>query len=269
MNFLVWGAPGTSKSTFALSGEGRKWYVELDPGSLDRAKKRVDMSLVEVYECYPPISMDEGVLDVSMVGQSGKGAIQVKHHLEGYDESHKLLRAEFAKAIMKPEIGSIVFDTGTLMDSLITNAFKQRIQNETDVERIRLTKLEYQERNQNWYWFLGHAKAKKKNLVITARQRDVYQNGERTGNVIAAGWDDTGYQVDIEIKFTIEDRKPVGTIMKAGGAHIALVGVKVIEPTIPKMELLVACADRISDKGLPMPESGEAILEQGQALGAR
>ncbi len=269
MNYLVWGPPGTTKSTFAMSGEGKKWYVELDPGSLERAKRKVDMSLVEVYECYPPFSMDEGVLDVSMVGNSGKGAVQIVHQLEGYDEAHKLLRGNFAKAILNPEIDSIIFDTGTLLDNLIVTSFLQRIQNETDVERTRLTKLEYKERAAGWFFFLNNAKAKKKNIIITAREREMYKGGEPTGVMIPSGWDDAPYQVDMEIRFSIENRQPVGTIMKAGGAHVALVGVKVIEPTIPKMEELTRCAWAISDQKLPMPESAESIIEQGQALGAR
>ena len=104
--FLAYSAGGKGKTTFALSGKSKKAYFEFDPGSLARAVpglkamgiKRDD---VEVYKAEWPIEWDDITrLNTSMVGDSGKGAIQVVPELDGFIDARSLFRRAFAKACL-------------------------------------------------------------------------------------------------------------------------------------------------------------------------
>lgn len=271
--YLGWGAPGNGKSTFALSGLGKTWYAELDPGSYERAKAGADPDKLEVYECYPPTEdlfaelLEEGKLNTSMVGDSQKGAVQVVHRLTGWNERLRDLRQAYVKALKDPEVCTIAFDTAAQLWVLIQNSFKQRIQDETPVERVRLTRLEYEDNNRTMMMFIMAAKQQRKDLVLIAREREKYLNDKGTGELIPSGWGEFQAQADLEIRFSIVNKKPMAEIKKAGGADTALIGMKIPEPTLPKLALLADCATALRSEGVPLPEAAEDILNQGKLLG--
>ncbi len=266
----------TGKTTCALSGEGGTWYGELDAGSWDRAENGLDTGRVEHYECAPPTRdllkdfLDEGVLSTDAVGKFGSGPIRVIHALEGYHEKLIGLRNAFVEAVVKDDIQTIVFDTETDLWNLYQDDLLERIQKETNVKRERLTQLEYEDLHGKMDGMVGVARHFKKNLIFITRTKEEWttvtdasgkSSRTTTGKRIADGWERAPFRVDVEVTFTVRNKVPYATISKAGGADLALGGMVIESPTLPKLELLIESARAIRHAKEPLPETVEGILK--------
>ncbi len=266
--YLIRGQAGQGKSTFALSGEGKTWYCELDPGSYNRAENGIDTSQVEVYQCYPPITglSDEGRLSTFMTGQGGSGPVKVVHRLSGWDEKALDLRRTYVKALENPEVENVVFDTSTQLWQLIRNSAQERIQDETNISRDALSRAEYDEPNDLMSMITMGAKQMNKNLVLVARESEIYKEGKPTGEFKAAGWGGAPGAADIELALTASNGKPYATVKKAGGADFAMVDLRITEPTIPLMETIIDNARILRSKKVKYPRSVEEIVALGQVV---
>ncbi len=268
----------TGKTTCALSGEGGTWYGELDAGSWDRAINGIDVGSVDHYECHPPTRdllaalLDEGTLSIEAVGKFGSGPIRVIHNLDGYHENLMNFRRAFAQAILNPDIQNLVFDTETDLWNLHQDDLLERIQKETNVRRERLTQLEYEDLHSKMDELIAITRHHKKNLILITRTKEEWitgTDGKRTtsGKKVADGWDRAPFRVDVELNFTVRDKIPQATIAKAGGASLALGGITITEPTLPKIELLIECARAIRADKRDLPEEVEDILDLGRLMG--
>lgn len=275
--YRISGEQWTGKTTFALSGEGGTWYGELDPGSYDRALSGSNVEGVTLYECHPPINdlLDEGSLSTAAVGQTQSGPIRVVHEMEGYHDALMGLRQAFAKAIMNPAITNLALDTETQLWDLLQDALIERTQKETSVKREKLSSLEYEDLHKQMTSFVMAARIHKKNLIFLCKLTDEWgpsttgSGRTTTGNRIPDGWERMPGYADIELSFFVRSAKPHATIKKAGGASLALGGMVIEEPTIPKLELLVNCASALRHEGIDLPDDVESILAQGKMLGIK
>ncbi len=266
--YFIYGGPGGGKSTFGISADRETWYAELDPGSFDRCKNGMDTSLVTVYEAYPPLEeLDEGMLSTAMVGASGNGAVQVIHKLTGWHEVLMDLRREYLKAVADPRFPVLTLDTGDFLWDMVQNAMFQRIQQGTNVHREKLARLEYEDCNQTMTWFILLAKKFKKDLVLISTEREEWSGGKTTGEWIPGGWDRSEYWADRELRVSMVDHKPMGKIIKAGGADMAIIDMLLPVPTLPTFELLVDCAAALRRAGIPIPETTEQVIQQGEMMG--
>ena len=264
--YLAYGPNGSGKSWFALSGKGRKWYAEFDPGSFDRTGLDPKNPDLELHKYPPPISslMDKGKLDLSMVGKSGRGGVGVSLKYTDWDE---IFWAGFVKdytdALTANQFDDYIWDTAKLMWEMNQNSYRERIQEETDLDTYRgLTRLDYKTPNMWMHRFIQAAKAKSRNVVIVAHQKDEWQNGEPTGRYKPDGWDEASDQSDCTLRFFVRNRRPVGILEKGGSAGMDVIGLEVVEPTIEKMNRLLDAATALRRAGIPLAGmDAEAIVQ--------
>lgn len=276
--YYCYSASGLGKSTFALSGPKKKWYAELDAGSFERAESGLDIpkDLIDINYFYPPIKWDDDedgdkVVDTSMVGKSGHGAIKVITKLEGFRELRKQFRNAYGKALQDPEIEDVIIDTESNYYDLIQLAQKQRFQEELGVEAGKLKRAEYDELYAEMFQIMRGAKGSRKNLILLAHEKELWIGGEPTGKFIPDGCKKVPDEADVSLRFVKKNRKPVAIIVKAGGADMRMVDMEIEEPTIEKVDHLLDCAKALQkemkrNKGLKFPEDVEGIINLGSAF---
>lgn len=273
---VIYGATGTGKSSFVQSSSRSKWYAELDPGSLDRAKKYHGGEL-EYHTYYEPLTAleDMGVLDRSMTGSSGLGAVQVAHRYSGWREKYWEFVSDYL-AFLKtgPEYG--IIDTSTILWNMAQNALRQRLQEEggpREVQSDRLKRLEYQEPNDQLMSMIKGAKGAQKDLVLVAHRGEVWFNDKPTGKWKPDGWNKALDNADIGLMFDVRSARPVATITKAGGCPLDLVGWEIESPTLDGVCELVDAARAVTDAEWDLPSEGDypariaALLEMAEKVG--
>lgn len=269
--FLAYSKPGKGKTTFSLSG-GKTAYFEMDAGSYDRATKSMNIvdGMITVTRCYPPLTAleDLGKLSTAMVGQAGKGAVQVVHRFKGWREAYGQFLEGYLAAIKTPEIETIVIDTSTMAWKMAQNAFRQRVQDEvpTEMQADRLKRLEYEEPGSQMDQVVKGCKMFDKNLVLIAHEGEVWFKGEATGEPKPDGWGELDGVADVTLRFTVEGNKPVATITKVGGADLAMIGIKIPIPTIQSVSDLIDGAAKLRKAGMSVPGKYEDLLATVEAL---
>lgn len=270
--YLAYGPNGCGKSTFALSGSGRKWYAEFDPGSFARTGLDPANPDLELHKYPPPLTslMDRGKLDVSMVGRSGRGGVGLSLKYSGWDEAFWAgFVSDYTSALTADQFDDYIWDTAKLMWEMNQNAYRERIQEETDLDTYRgLTRLDYKTPNMWMHRFIQAAKAKERNVVIVAHQADDYQNGEPTGKFKPDGWNEAKDQSDCTLRFVIRNKRPVGILEKGGAAGLDVIGLEVVEPTIEKMNGILAAAVVLRRNGIEIKGMDvEAIVATAGMMG--
>lgn len=273
--FQVWGAPGSGKTSFALDGDGTKWYAELDPGSYDRAVMGlpIDEDTITKVEFYAPLTAlrSRARLDTSMVGQSGKGAVQFVHKLEGWDEQFWAFTDAFLDAL-EAGYDRYIVDTSTVLWDLAKNAALERIQNEgkVSVSEARLQRLEYQEPNDLMAQIIGAAKQKKRNLVLIAHSAEIWEGGNPTGKFKADGSKHIPGMVDLSLRFEVKNKKPVAIVQKPGAGGLELEGLEFQSPSFEMVAETLDAAALIRKMGgeLPDPLTPENILNSAKVFQA-
>lgn len=269
--FLAYSKPGKGKTSFSLTG-GRTAYYQFDAGSYSRATASMNVvpGMIEVTDCYPPLTAleDIGKLSTSMVGQAGKGAVQIVHRFHGWREAYGQFLESYLKAIRNPEIDTLVLDTSTQLWKMAQNAFRQRIQDEvpTEMQSDRLKRLEYEEPGSQMDQVVKGCKMFDKNLVLIAHEGEVWFKGEATGEPKPDGWGELDGVADVTLRFTVEGNKPVATITKVGGADLAMIGLKIPVPTIESVSFLIDGAAKLRKAGMSVPGKYEELLATVEAL---
>lgn len=271
----VYSLAGRGKTTFALSGKGRKAYFEFDPGSYERAESGlfIPEGSLDIYRIHPPfddsVFEDWGELDTSMVGKSGAGPVKVVHKLKGYEEKRREFRSAFSKVLKDESITDIILDTEDDLWDLEQNAFKQRIQEETNVQRSgNISRLEYQECNTDMNQYTMGSKSYGKNLIMVCHQSEVWSGGEATGQFKPAGWNEAVDKSDATLEFRIRDHKPYAVLKKAGGADLALVDKEITNPTLDRVISIIEAAAYLRKyaRSEELPDDVDDILKEAQKL---
>ena len=266
--FLVWSAPGKGKTTFALSGEGRKWYAELDAGSYSRAAAglRLEPDEIELHKYYVPLTslLDVARIDTAMVGASGKGPVQFVHNLKGWNEKYTEFLAAYLEAL-ESDCRFIIIDTSTRLWEMARNASMQRIQQTRPAEQwsANMRTPEYQEANDQIAQIVEAAKMFEKHLVLVAHQKEIWQGGDATGKFQVDGSKHIPAMMDLVMRFDIEDKAPVAFIEKG---PMRLTGMKLTAPTFGYCADLLDAAAAIQRSGLEMPDSPDAVIELAKVL---
>jgi len=273
----IFAATGNGKSTMVLKDKRRKAYFEFDAGSFERAESGLTLmeGQVDIYRFHPPFDLDvftdAGILDKSMVGDSGKGAVQVIHHLTGWNEQLVAFRKQFALCIQDATIQDIIFDTQDDLWTMEQNAFKQRMQDEIGIDKARMNRLEYQEGNTHMLQYCAAAKSRGKNLYFVCHETDEWKGGAVTGKLKPAGWNDGPEKSDITIQLRRRDKKPYAVVFKAGGADMALIDMEIegsedYPLNMVTVNHIVDCATAIRKAGQNLPDTIEKIIQRGEML---
>ncbi len=252
--FLVQGEAGTGKTTFAISAAtdaNPANYFEFDANSLNRASAGVQLTeaSLDFHSYYAPLTalMGPGRLSVSAQGGISPSAV---HKLEGWSEMMWQFVADYLESLKGP--GYPVLDTETKMWLMIRQGFLQEVQEATGAEKDRLGTLQYTEPNARHSQIIEAAKARGKDLIMLAHEKEVYLNDKPTGRLTLDGFKEVPNMVDCTLRFTIEQKKPVATIMKAGTGGLELVGLQIVEPTLPGVNELLDAATTLRRQGIPL-----------------
>jgi hypothetical protein len=261
--------------------EGRKtWYCEFDPGSYDRAAGglNIDEKRIVVNKYKTPLSslLDFGKLSTATTGNSGKGAVQIVHRLSGWLEEYWRFVSEFAEAMQTGDYDTAVEDTVAREWVMAQNAFKQRIQDETDVDRERLTRLEYQEPNGQQYQLRDAAIDNGADYVLITHEGEVWKKNpatnqnEPTGQPKPDGWNDAMKIADITLRFTLRPLSgkltPVASVFKMGGADLSMIGREFITPNLDSISHIMNAASLLRREGIPIPLDNDELLETAKTL---
>lgn len=272
---LIYGVSGSGKTTAALAGEGRKAYMEMDIGSLQRAASSMqfDWTTIDHYQYrLPPTSLrDRGRVSNEMVGTSGKGANTIVHDLRGWDELAFRFTNEFcdfcedftwingAKEKVDIPYSDIIVDTGTLLWDMLQDSTRERFQKAGGGTEKELKRLEFEEPNTQIWDMCNWAQANKKNLIFTSMESYVWNNSgpapgydyERhkpDGNKYLPGY------VDVVLRMTVESRVPYGQLTKVAAGGLELLNMKISQPSVSKVIKILDTASMLKREGISLPD---------------
>lgn len=268
--FLIQGDAGTGKTTFAISDATEANpanYFEFDANSLGRASAGINITEANLVfrSYYAPLTslMGPGRLSVGAQGGISPAAV---HKLEGWSEMLWQFVADYLESLKGP--GYPVIDTETKLWLMIRQGFLQEVQQATGAEKDRLGTLQYTEPNARHSQIIEAAKARGKNLVMIAHEKEVWFNEKPTGVMTLDGFKEVPNMVDCSLRFTVEAKKPVATIIKAGTGGLELVGMKIVEPTLAKVNELLDAATALRRNGVPLDGMDvEAIVATAGMMG--
>lgn len=239
---LISGEAGTGKTTYALSGSKPVDYYEFDAGSWERAAAGLDLHEgdVSVHRYYAPLTNLLSMGKIS-VGSGGGIAPSTVHELKGWREMFWQFVQDYLDGLKGQ--GRPVIDTGTKLWLAIRQSFLQEVQEAAGKDKERLNALQYTEPNARHSQIIEGAKATGKDLVIVAHEKELWVKDQPTGVFVPDAYKETPNMADVCLRFTIESKRPVATITKAGAGGLELVGMKITEPTMDKVnEVLDAAA---------------------------
>lgn len=260
--FLVLGAAGTGKSTFALSGEGIVDFYEFDPGSFERAAISLQEGKVNLHQYTPPLT--------ALEAPSGKLSLinpavpQTSHHLAGWSENFWRFVADYLPALDGP--GYPVIDTETRFWMTIRQGFLQEVQEATGKDQERLNTLAYTEPNARYSQVLTAPKIKGKDLVLLAHEKESYVNDKPTGTFVHDGYKEAPNLADCTLRFTLQGKVPLATIYKAGTGGLELIGREIQNPTLVLVNAILDGAAKLRRLGMGIPETNDELLQLAAAL---
>ena len=264
--YVIFGEPGTGKTTWALSGAKPVHYFEFDSGSFARAAEALRLSEgdVDLYQYPAPLTnlMDPGKL---AVGQRGGYAPITGHTLSGWMDIFWGFVKDYLDALAQP--GYAVIDTDTKFYLADRQAFLEQVQEAVGVESDRLNALQYTEPLARKSQVMDAARQKNRDLILIAHEKEVYLNDKPTGQLIPDTHKETVAVADCVLRFSLRDRKPVATIYKAGTGGLELIGREIEEPTIGSVTAILDAAAKVRRAGMPIPDSNSDLLELAEGLG--
>ncbi len=266
--YLFFGRNGSGKTSAAIADatpEQPVSYHELEHGGYRRAAGRLRLAdgavLVHHYRVPAP-EMEDGLGEIQVTSKGGVMP-QVNYRLSGWTE----LIAEFNKNYREDVAKGyrVVIDTSTRLWLAQRNAFEQQVQDAASKQAAdQLGQLRFTAPNARMIasaiYGLEHYDV---DVVSIAHEDRAFG----TNDIKIDTQKEIENLVDVVLRFEWEDR-PVATIYKGGEVGI-LRGLKIPEPTLALVSKVLDCGAVIDAAGLPMPSEVSAIIEQGQALGAR
>lgn len=176
------GEEKTCKTTMALSFPRPAVHLELDPNGFARAAWRIDTTGVEVKKF--PVKLTKTDMEAAL----GAGpSLRIKE-ISGMKEVWQKLMAEYSKALIRPEIASITYDTFTMTWSISHQSVLQDVQEKQKQEKPNISDSELREKLKPVEYTPANARMEKimllaqeygKNLVLLHYPTDVY--GVRAG----------------------------------------------------------------------------------------
>ncbi len=260
--WLVSGAAGTGKTTFALSGKGIVDYYEFDPGSFDRATIGLEEGKVNLHRFSPPLTNLVRPEKLSLVNPAVPIAV---HRLEGWTE----IWWDFVDVYLPALLGDgyPVIDTETRLWQCIRQAFLQEVQDASGTERERLNSLAYTEPNARYSQVVTAPKIKGRDLVLLAHEKEVWIKDKPTGEFAHDGYKEAPNLADCCLRFTIRDNRPLATITKAGTGGMGLTNREVQSPTLPYMNAILDAATairRVEGIDAVLPDTNSELLLKGE-----
>lgn len=283
----IFSEAGMGKSTYALgrvkltpNGEPisksklKTLYCEFDPGSFARAEAgmKLDYKRLTVKQYRTPFTSleDFGKLSTSTVGASGNGAVQIVHRLSGWAEEYWKYISELLSELKTGDYDTVVTDTIKREWDMAQNAFRQRIQDETQVDRERLTRLEYQEPNAQHYQIRDACATYGADWILLTHEGEVWKDGKPTGQPKADGWNDASKISDVTLRFTLRaiggKLTPVASVFKLGGADLSMIGREFEAPTLDSVSEIMNAAAVLQREGVAIPASNKDIIEMAKSL---
>lgn len=268
---LAWSEPGQGKTSFSLLGTQKKWYAQFDSGSYQRAVDGapIDEDLITKEDFFVPLTSltDRARLDTSMVGQSGKGAVQFFHKLEGWDEEFWRFIDRYLWAC-EQDFDVLIIDTASKLWELARKATQQRIQQQYPVTdwQAQMKRLEYAEPNAQMSQIIEAADRYNKNLVLLAHDQEAWVGGSPTGKFKPKGSDDAPKEVNLIMRFSLQNGKPVAEFVDK--APLGLLGLKMEKPILDDVFKVIAAASTINKMGgtLPSPLTLEAVVNSARVF---
>jgi hypothetical protein len=202
-----WGHEKTSKSTISLTFPKPLIHFELDVGGFRRATSRPGTKLDGITSTpyAAPLPIDKLM---------GKITVRATTKVVGMKELWQKIMLDYANAVQKPEVATIVIDSGTRLWEICHTALLQEKQEEQldkgvpeDKLRTQLLAIEYGPANNRMKILLDAARTFRKNLVLTHYPKDVYADkltergveSYKTGEVDVDGFKQTKALSDIVI----------------------------------------------------------------------
>lgn len=258
---LPYAAPGGGKSTFALSGTGKTYYMETDVGSWERATAGLDID-EEMFirkEYFLPLTSlrDRGRISMAMAGQSKSGPLTVVHELKGWTKLMEQFLDDFVEACEDEEVHNIVIDSGTELWHLLQNGLRERIQAAISVDNTEkeLKRAEFEEPNSMVWEMCQAAKGYHKNLIIPTMEKQQWRDNKFVDGSHEADGSKrlTGY-ADIILRLVMGSEYPVAEVIKAAAGGPLLVGMKIENPTVEKVTALFDAVAFLRKKKVPLPK---------------
>jgi hypothetical protein len=242
--YLFTGDNGTGKTSCALGDnpEDIVDFYEFDAGSFDRAAAAMDnLDRISVKRYYAPLTnlLDQGKISV---GSGGGIAPATVHRLEGWKDKFWEFVADYLaglKGNARP-----VIDTETKLWLMIRQGFLEEVQDATGPNRERLDQLQYTEPNARHSQLIEAAKQFNKDLVMLAHEKEQYIKKEATGVMIP----------------------DVATFTKAGAGGLDLLGVEIVEPTLPLINDVLDAAAKLRKAGQEVPRNAMDIIVAGAKI---
>jgi hypothetical protein len=264
--YLFTGDNGTGKTSCALGDnpEDIVDFYEFDAGSFDRAAAAMDnLDRISVKRYYAPLTnlLDQGKISV---GSGGGIAPATVHRLEGWKDKFWEFVADYLaglKGNARP-----VIDTETKLWLMIRQGFLEEVQDATGPNRERLDQLQYTEPNARHSQLIEAAKQFNKDLVMLAHEKEQYIKKEATGVMIPDGFKEVPNMADAVLRFRLVDRKPVATFTKAGAGGLDLLGVEIVEPTLPLINDVLDAAAKLRKAGQQVPRNAMDIIVAGAKI---
>lgn len=271
--FLFQGGAGTGKTACALSGDGLTGYNEFDARSYSRATSGIHIDEEKILLSKHPAPVD-ALWDLGKitVGQTGGVGSNATRSLKGWREVYEGFLTSYSEQLANDAVEQVVMDTETKLWLLVRNAWQQQIQeaqraaNKAEVERM--DQLKYTEANSRYAMITEAPAMYGKHLILISHLKEEWVGQSATGRMVHDGNKEAPNNADLQLEFSIQQKKPVAIVRKSLG-HLDLVGMKIEEPSIPKLVGLLDGVKRINQSGLdlPSPLTLEAVLTTAEALG--
>lgn len=264
--WLLYGKPGTLKTTFAGNGPGRKWWAEFDMGSFNRARIE-EPELIDVHKYYPPLA---AMLDFGRLMKDSKGEVLPHNQRQaiGYMDTLDRFGSELLGELESIRIGQsetkrVIYDTESLLWSMCENARDEEVRL-AKVSDTRLGQLRFTEPNRWMRGFIMSPKSVDVDLFLIAHEETPYGKDY----VQASGFKEAEGAMDVVLRFTVEGATPWAEITKTAGADLSLKGSRVSWPTVEKIEGLLdgSYRQKIKASGLGLPETADEIVTLGSKL---
>jgi hypothetical protein len=264
--YLFTGDNGTGKTSCALGDnpEDIVDFYEFDTGSFERAAAAMDnLDRITVRQYMAPLTNLLGQGSIS-VGERGGISPATVHRLDGWKDQFWKFVSDYLPALKGT--GRPVIDTETKLWLMIRQGFLEEVQDAAGPERARLDQLQYTEPNARHSQIIEAAKMFNKDLVMLAHEKEQYIKNQSTGVMIPDGFKEVPNMADAVLRFRLVDRKPVATFTKAGAGGLDLLGVEIVEPTLPLINDVLDAAAKLRKAGQQVPRNAMDIIVAGAKI---
>ncbi len=260
--YLLWGPAGSGKTTFALADatpEHPVAYKGMEPGGFDRAAKRLRLNEGAVINDYYPFPEKEllNLLNGSPeLWASGGVKPDLSYKLEGWEELlGRIVSGMMTSSKMKQRP---VFDTATRFWLIVRNAYEESVQDLSAAEIDKLGQKKFTWPNKVHTQVHEFPLAYGLDVIWIAHETTVF--GSDPPVYKADCWKELEGSVDVVLRFSVKDRKPVAKITKGAEVGMTVKDLEVIEPTLGKLNALLDVVAELEAEGTEVERDTEYLL---------